>query len=188
GAETIRQGVVMVTQHQASAPADLDAFISAQTDYTDRSQAYAYSDSGPARAVPTQTVSSVREVHLTGQQQLAAPIAGAIDHAVNAVNTALLSAVSRFHMPLCLISGDATRNYARVLQAKGPGGKFVKEEAAGFRRHVRNILLRVLAAAAGRGELPAGALDEVDLVVTPQRTTEQRNPMLETNRNQTLFQ
>src|SRR5262245_51622478 len=127
GAETIRQGVVMVTQHEESAPADLEAYISAQTDYTDRSHVYS-SEGGPAREVPTQAVSPVREVHLTGAQKLAAPIAGSIDHAVNAVNTALLSAASRYHMPLWIVSGDASRNNALDLQAEGPYGKFVKDE------------------------------------------------------------
>src|SRR5262249_19405668 len=95
---------------------------------------------------------------------------------------------SRFHMPLWLISGDASRNNALDLQAEGPWGKWVKDDAAWFCRHVRNVLLRVLEAAVESGHLAPCYLDETDVVVTPQRTTEQRNPMLETNRNQTLFQ
>src|SRR5262249_43448502 len=39
-----------------------------------------------------------------------------------------------------------------------------------------------------RGELSAEALDSVEMVVTPQKTTEQRNPLLDTNRNKVLFE
>jgi hypothetical protein len=186
GAEGIRQGIVMITQHEKSAPADLDAFIAGQTDYTDRSRAYA--QSGPAREVPTQTVTGVREVHLTGAQKLAAlPPAGAVADATGAINTALLSVGSRYHMPLWVISGDASRNNALDLQAEGPFGRFIKDEQAWFSRHVRNVLWRVLEIGVDRGELPAAALEALDLHVSAERSTEQRDPTKETERNQTLF-
>jgi hypothetical protein len=188
GAESVRQGIVMITQHEASAPADLDAFIAQQTDYSDRSRVYG-GQGGPERAVPTQAVGSVREVHLTGQQKLAAlPSAGVVADAVNAINTALLSAGARYHMPLWVISGDASRNNAMDLQAEGPFGKFIADEQVWYGRHVRNVLWRVLEIGVDRGELPARALEVLELSVTPQRPTEQRDPTKETDRNATLHE
>ena len=189
GAEGVRQGIVMITHHEHSAPADLDAFVANQTDYIDRSRREGFGgDGGPSREVPTQAVSGVREIHLTGPQKLAAlPTAGQVKDATDAINTALLSAASRYHMPLWVISGDASRNNALDLQAEGPFGKFITDEAACFSRHVRNIMWRVLQIGVERGELPSAILDEMDLAVTPQKTTEQRDPTRDTTRNKMLF-
>jgi hypothetical protein len=186
GAEAVRQGIVMITHHEQSAPADLDAFIAAQTDYTDRSRAS--TQGGPAREVPTQAVSAVREVHLTGAQKLAAlPAAGAVADGVSVINTALLSAASRYHMPLWVISGDASRNNALDLQSEGPFGRYIADEQAWFSRHVRNIMIRVVEIGVDRGELAAETLDVCEVTVTPQRPTEQRDPTRETERNEMLF-
>jgi hypothetical protein len=186
GAESARQGIVMITHHEQSAPADLDAFISAQADYTDRSRAYG--QGGPAREVPTQATSAVREIHLTGAQKLAAlPAAGAVADGVNVINTALLSAGSRYHMPLWIIAGDASRNNALDLQAEGPFGRFIADEQSWFARHVRAVMLRVLEIGVDRGLLAAATLEACEVAVTPQRPTEQRDPTKETDRNKTLF-
>jgi hypothetical protein len=185
GAETERQSIVMVTHHDQSAPADLDGFIAGQTDYTE----HAYtSQGGPAREIPVQASRGVRERHLTGAQRLAAiPDPGSIPAAINAINTGLLSVGARYHMPLWVISGDASRNNALDLQSEGPFGRFIKDEQAWFARHVRNVLWRVLEIGVDRGEVPAAALGSLDLHVSPERATEQRDPTKETERNQMLF-
>src|SRR5262245_61170758 len=90
-------------------------------------------------------------------------------------------------MPLWVISGDASRNNALDLNAEGPFGRFIAGEQAWFSRHVRNILWRVLEIGVDRGDLPEAVIDVVDISVTPQRPSEQRDPLKETQNNQILF-
>ena len=185
-AETERQSIVLVTHHEQSAPADLDAHISAQTDYLDRSGQGL--SQGSSREVPVQANWGVREKHLTGAQRLAAmPDPGSIPGAVNAINTAMLAAGSRYHMPQWIVTGDASRNNALDLQAEGPFGRFIADEQAWFARHIRNIMWRVLEIGVDTGELSAETLEALDITVTPQRPTEQRDPRNETDRNLVLF-
>src|SRR5262245_35558521 len=182
-AEGFRQGIVFVTEHGDSSPADLDAFIASQTDYSDR--ASTFSESG--RQIPTQATPTVREVHLTGTQKLSAiPDPGSVQGAVQAINTALLSVGVRYHMPLWVISGDASRNNALDLSAEGPFGRFIAGEQAWFSRHVRNIMWRALEVGVDRGVLPAAVLEAVDVSVAAQRPQEQRDPLKETQHNQIL--
>jgi hypothetical protein len=182
GAETERQGVVMVTHHKDTAPVDVDAMVAGNADYT-------YQDPVSGKTVPTQSRRGVREVHLTGKQEFAAfPDPGSIPSAIQAINTALLAVGVRYHMPLWVISGDASRNNALDLDAEGPFGRFIADEQHWYCNHVRNILWRVIEEAVDAGELPEEALEVCDLSVTPMKPTENRDPEKETNRNKTLHE
>jgi len=185
GSETERQSIILITHHEESTKQELDESVAAMTDYT----LPAMSATGASTGVPARASFGISERHLTGKQRLSAmPDPGSIPAAINCINTALLSVGARYHMPLWVISGDASRNNALDLQAEGPFGRYIADEQAWFGRHVRNIIWRVLEIGAEAGELPAGVLDTIELCVTPQRPTEQRDPTKETARNQMLFQ
>ena len=184
-AEANRQGVLYVEQYNEKSGPDVEQANAARADYT----ATAYSQQGAGRTVQIQVESGVRKVTLPGGMNLAAPpTSGSVTNASEAINTALLSVGSRYHMPLWLISGDASRNNALDLQAEGPWGRFVADEQAWFSREVRNALWRVLEIAVDRGELPGETLTLLDVIVTPQKQTEMRDPTKESLRNQILFQ
>jgi hypothetical protein len=178
-AESIRQAIVYITHYEHASPADLEAIIAGQTDYTTRTPA--------GKEMPVSVQNQVRERHLSAGQTLAAvPAPEAINGAIAGINAALLAASRRYQMPLWIISGDASANNAIDLGAETPFGKYVADEQAWLGRHERNVFWRVLLIGVDRGDLPLAVVDAVDVRVQGQ-TAARRDPFKETERLQRLY-
>lgn len=159
-----REGISYVVQHESASRDAVQALADAERDYSlDR-----YSAEGGSREVTYtyQDVGERLEVN-KGQELLPPPGSPNSAYVEMLMRAGLQAACARWNAPLWMGSSDhQDTNYAASLTAEAPFTKSIEVEQGELAEPICDLLTRVLEIAVEMGDLPASALDELEVSCT----------------------